>query len=193
MSKFCDLQAVVNHLHNASNQQKHNSPYSPNKMVDIFLSYANKDIKQREEFEEICLSSLVAEGVVRVWYKDLIPPGTNASLEIGKQLETCQVFIPLISSKYVGCYNRKLEGIDIQVNKALQKSISRSTLIIPIYMTAVSWSNSPFKNLQSLPRNNEPVDSRRWSKRNEALRHITEEIESQINRLFLAINSSSSL
>lgn len=51
----------------------------------------------------------------------------------------------------------------MEVKKAIERHHAGEACVIPVILRSVDWSGAPFAKLQALPKNAEPVVSRRRS------------------------------
>lgn len=160
-------------------------PILSNQPIKVFVSFASKDDSLRKKFEETCLSSLKQEGTISVWHKGMIRPGESRKISIEEQLNSCQLFLPLISPDYVYFYNQKVEEIYQEVNKAHQRNVR----IIPVLLKETSSLRClRFGEIQHLPKNGRAVDSR-WKNQNQALCAIAKELEREIHEILATLPS----
>jgi hypothetical protein len=152
---------------------------SSNQTIKVFVSFASKDDGLKKKFEETCLSNLRQEGTISVWHKEMIRPGENRKTSIEEQLNSCQLFLPLISPDYIYFYNQRVEEIYQEASRARQRNIH----IIPILLRQTpSLRSLKFGEIQHLPKNGKAVDSS-WKNQNQALCTIAEELESEIQEI----------
>ncbi len=154
-------------------------PISSNQTIKVFVSFASKDDGLRKKFEETCLSNLKQEGTISVWHKEMIRPGEIRKTRIEEQLNSCQLFLPLISPDYIHFYNQGIEEIYQEVSRVHQRNVR----IIPILLKQTSSLRSlKFGEIQHLPKNGKAVVSS-WKNQNQALCTIAEELEAEIQEM----------
>src|SRR5690242_18355273 len=120
----------------------------PEKAVEVFYSYAQKDEALCNQLAEH-LGSLRQQGYITEWYSRQIIAGTDWSQEIDNHLNTASLILLLISASFIAsdyCY-----GIEMQ--HALERHKTKQALVIPILLRPVDWSDTLFAPLQFLPTN----------------------------------------
>ncbi|MEH1888263.1 MAG: toll/interleukin-1 receptor domain-containing protein [Nostoc sp.] len=86
-------------------------------------------------------------------------PGEEWDYQINDNLNTADIILLLISSDFLFskyCW-------DVEVKKAIERHHAGEACVIPVILRSVDWSGAPFAKLQALPKNAEPVVSRRRS------------------------------
>src|SRR5260221_6315244 len=132
--------------------------------IEMFVSYAREDEQLRRELEKQ-LSILKREGSLTFWTDRQIIAGEEWAQEIDKHLNTAHIILLLISPDFLAssyCYS-------IEMQRALERHKSGEAYVIPIILRPVLWQQTPFGTLQALPSGAEPITSRRWYNRDEAL------------------------
>lgn len=130
--------------------------------VEVFCSYAHEDEFWLRKLEAH-LSLLKRQGLISVWYKRKIAPGTDWAREIDSHLDTASLILLLISPDFLAsdyCY-----GVEMQ--RALKRHAANATRVIPILLRHCDWQSAPFAHLQTLPTNAKPII--RWRDRDEAM------------------------
>lgn len=83
----------------------------------------------------------------------MISAGTEWKGSIDEHLESAQVILLLISSRFTAskyCY-------DVEMTRALARHNKREALVIPIILRPVTLKGTPFEKLQALPKDAKPV------------------------------------
>ena len=160
-------------------------PKQIHKPLNIVILYANQDKGLREEFEKTCLSSLEYQGTVQIWHRDMVKPGVNPKLTIEEKLNGSQLILPLVSSDFSNSYYRKIDGIDWQTDKAVQRLNDGEVNIIPILISiASSWEKLPFGHLEPLPKNrNAVIGSNFWRSKIQGFNNIEVDLEKEIQAI----------
>jgi len=154
-------------------------------LIKVFVSYAHRDERLREELDKH-LSSLRRSAVIESWYDRRITPGTELDCEIDQNLQTSDLVLLLISPDFMNsdyCYRREMEA-------ALRRHAKGEARVIPIILRPVDWLQTPIGKLLALPKDAKPVTS--WNRKDEALldvakgvRRAAEEIGSDRSRHIL--------
>jgi hypothetical protein len=95
-------------------------PYKGNKPY-IFISYSHKNIVDALQI----INHLQSEGY-RVWYDDGIDPGTEWDENIASHIQSCAIFIALLSNEYVNSSNCKDE-------LSFARDLEKKRLLIYLY------------------------------------------------------------
>ena len=130
--------------------------------VNVFLSYAHRDERLREELEKH-LAALRRSAVITSWHDRRITPGAELDGEVDRHLQTSNLILLLISPDFINsdyCYRRELRA-------ALKRHASGEVRVIPIILRPVDWLRTPIGRLLALPRDGKPVTT--WPRRDEAL------------------------
>ena len=144
--------------------------------LEAFLSYAHEDEELRIELGKH-LRALERQGLIRTWHDRKITPGADWKNKIDTHLENASLVILLISSNFLDsqyCY-------ELEMKRALERHERRESLVIPIILRPVVWTNSPFAKLQVLPKDGKPVVE--WSNQDAAFVNITEGIRVAVDDL----------
>lgn len=148
----------------------------PVEAVEIFCSYAHKDEALRAELEAH-LSSLKREGKIKHWHDRLIKPGENWKGKIDEHLERAHIILLLISADFIKsdyCH-------EIEMQRAMQRYRANEAHVIPIILRPCDWENSPFGELQALPKAAQPVIE--WPTTDAAFTNVAKSIRSVVNEL----------
>lgn len=124
----------------------------PEKGIKVFYSYAHQDESLRNELEKH-LSMLKRQGVITTWYDRKVTAGTEWTYEIDTHLNTAQIILFLISPDFLAsdyCY-------DVEVKQALKRHRAGEATVIPVFLRPVFWENTPFKDVQALPKDGRPI------------------------------------
>ncbi len=137
--------------------------------MKAFISYSHKDAWALDRLHTH-LAMLRHEGKIKTWYDRKILAGGDIDQEISKQLETCDLFLPLISQYFLDsdyCY-------DQEMTQALKRLDAGEVHVIPIIIEPCDWKNSPLNRLKALPRDGKPVTE--WTNQNAAFTDIVAEL-----------------
>lgn len=144
--------------------------------LDLFISYSTDDEKFKNDLE-MHLIMLKRTDVIRPWYSQEMGAGVEWKKEISDLIDGSQIILLLISPSFLKSdylYEQELKH-------AMDRHKSGKARVIPIVVRTSDISDTPFENLQTLPRNHQPVD--KWSNRDEAWNKIVQEIRGVCNDL----------
>ena len=170
-SHFDHIQADIttirapSHLEAAQNSQENNAK----KTINVYISYSESDEELKAELE-IHLAQLQRQGVISPWHNRQIEPGMVRDSVIDMTINNAQVILLLVSPHFIASpytYER-------EVLRALERQKSGDVHVIPVLLRPSDWRNTPFGQLQPLPRNNKPVVI--WENRDEAWYEIVQEL-----------------
>ncbi|MDF2176988.1 toll/interleukin-1 receptor domain-containing protein [Aliiglaciecola sp. CAU 1673] len=137
----------------------------------VFISYAHKDEAFREELEDH-LSMLKRDKLISVWHDRKIDAGDKWKNDIDENLESADIILFLISSKFLGSEY----CMDIEVARAIEKEKEGSAKLIPIIIRPVDWESSDLSQFQALPKDALAITS--WSNQDEAWVDVTKKLRS---------------
>ena len=144
-------------------------PQSQPKALKIFLSYCHADEALKNELRKH-LQPLEKLGIIKVWCDRSIKPGDNLAKSISQELESSDLFIPLVSIDFINsdyCY-------DIELNRAMELHGSGNFRVVPIILRECLWNHAPFGGLLALPKDAKALTG--WSDRDEAFTSIARSI-----------------
>lgn len=137
--------------------------------MKAFISYSHKDQWALERLHTH-LAMLRREGKIVEWFDREILAGGVVDAEISEQLESCVLFLALVSPDFLAsdyCYEREM-------TRALERHEARETRVIPIIIEPCDWKASPLKKLKVTPRDGKPVSE--WTNQNNAFVDIVGEL-----------------
>jgi TIR domain-containing protein len=144
--------------------------------ITVFLSYAHRDEKLREELGKH-LSSLQRSAIIESWCDRRIAPGADVDCEIARHLRTSDLVLLLISPDFMNsdyCYRREMRV-------ALKRHARGEARVIPIILRPVDWLRTPIGKLLALPRDAKPVTS--WHRRDEALLDVAKGVRRAVEEM----------
>ncbi len=140
-----------------------------NKTVEVFCSYAHDDeIWLRKLETHLSLSK--RQGLLTLWYHQLISPGTNRQEVIDTHLETADVILLLVSADFLAsdyCFG-------IEMKRALERHQKGEAQVIPILIRQVDWKHAPFAHLPILPTDAKPLAL--WADKDAALADVSKNL-----------------
>lgn len=141
--------------------------------VDVFIAYARKDSKLRDELGKQ-LSALKRQNIINDWFDGEVIEGTEWKEQLLAHLRTAQVILLLISPDFVAshfCY-------DVEMQEAMKRHEAREARVIPVLLRPVDWKKLPFGKIQAAPKDGKPVIL--WEQRDEALFDIVMRVKRSI-------------
>lgn len=177
--------SLSTHGSSSSTQGKGNTSISTNKAVqsqgpeplDVFISYSVKDENFKEELETH-LVMLRRTGVIRPWHSKQAEAGIEWREEVSDLIDRSQIILLLISPNFL----KSDDLYEEEMGRAMKRQAAGDGVrVIPIILRSVDISETPFKELVSLPRDNRPVD--KWGNRDEAWYKIVQEIRTVCDSL----------
>lgn len=152
--------------------------------AQIFISYSHKDKKHLQKLLTH-LSALKRSEQVEEWSDHNIDAGREWAKEIDTNLQTADVILLLISPFFLAsdyCYS--LEG-----THALERHRAKNACVIPVLLRPVEWDDTPFHDLQAVPRGLRAIQS--WSDDDAAFLNVIQELKAAIaNRYGIAPKKS---
>lgn len=122
------------------------------KSVRIFVSYAQKDYDLKEELD-VHLAMLKRNPIVDMWSDRTISPGEEWDSEIKNEIKECDLFIALISPRYLA----SSYILDHELEVAFERAKTENLKIVPIILKSCDWQATEFANFLCLPSNGTPV------------------------------------
>lgn len=167
---FADrLQGLIRPVPPASPQPASPQPPNPNKPINVFISYAREDEDLKKELERH-LSVMVRQGHIKTWHDRLIQAGKEWDPAIKANLEEAQIILLLVSSWFMASDYIN----DVELRQAMARHKSGTARVIPIKLKPVDLKGTELSQLQTLPRNANPVTS--WANRDEAFFNVAQGI-----------------
>ena len=139
--------------------------------MKAFISYSHKDIAALDRLHTH-LASLGREGQIDAWFDREILAGGELDAEIAEQLESCELFLLLVSPDFLAsdyCVEREME-------RALERHHAGEARVVPIIVEPCDWasSSSSLRQLKVLPRDGKPVSE--WTNENNAYVDVVKEL-----------------
>ena len=143
---------------------------------DVFISYAHKDRKLRDELA-VHLGNLRHQHVISDWFDGDIIPGTEWEQDILEHLRTAKIILLLISAHFMAspfCW-------DIELKEAIARHEAKQARVIPIVLRPTDWKDAPFAKLQALPSLGKLVS--RWQTHDDAFEDVIKGIRRAVEDL----------
>jgi hypothetical protein len=117
-----------------------------------FISYAHADTEALGRLHKH-LAVLRREGSIEAWSDHEIMPGATVDQEIHESLESCSLFLALVSPDYLAshyCYEKEF-------TRALELRDTGRMHVVPIIIEECDWRRSPLGKLLALPKDGKAV------------------------------------
>jgi len=137
--------------------------------MKAFISYSHRDSPFLERLHTH-LATLKREGKVKAWYDRDILAGGEINAEISGQLESCELFLALVSPDFLAsnyCYEQEMQ-------KAIELHDAGKSRIISIIVEPCDWQSTPLKRFKAVPRDGKPVSE--WQNHNTAFLDVVTEL-----------------
>ena len=137
----------------------------------VFYSYSHLDAGLRERLGTY-LAPLRRQTKIEEWHDRKIEPGANWDTEISSRLESAHLILLLLSADFLNsdyCFG-------VEVEKALARLKRGEVKVVPILLRPCLWQQSPFSELQIIPRDAKAIKSSQWASDDEAFTDVASEI-----------------
>ncbi len=148
--------------------------------IKVFCSYSHKDI----EFLNLLrghLAVLERQGLIMTWNDELLVPRARIEKAIAQQLESCDLFVFLVSSDFLSSYF----CIEKELANALERNDEGSLTVVPIIVRPCDWRESEFAHLLALPKDGIAVTT--WPDRDSAMHNVVEGLRRTIRQMHSGI------
>ena len=139
-----------------------------------FISYSHQDKKGLERLL-VHLKPLADQGLINVWHDRENLAGDSLKKEISEKLESCDLFLALISPDYLASDECKFE-----MDRALERHKSGTVRIVSLIMNYCQWRYMPFSELLVLPEDGIPICS--WDNEDKAFHDVVTELRRILTR-----------
>ena len=144
-----------------------------NKPVNIFISYAHKDEKFKEELIEH-LAPLQRQELIETWNDREITPGEVWDEQIKAAIENAEIILLLISPSFMASNYIN----DIEIRKALDRNRRGEAKLVPIIIRPTDFYDFEISKFQALPTDALPIS--KWTDRDEAWLDVITKLKSLI-------------
>jgi hypothetical protein len=137
--------------------------------MKAFISYSHRDEQMLERLHTH-LSMLRREGGITDWYDRQIAAGASIDREVAKQLDSCQIFLALVSPDFLSsgyCYDKEMA-------RAIERHAAGEIMIVPIILESCDWLASPLKQFKAIPKDGKPISE--WTNKNAAWLDVVTEL-----------------
>ena len=138
--------------------------------LSLFVFYAREDYMFRDQLIKH-LSSLIRQGLIKVWNDQEVAPEVDLAQEIAIQLATADIFVLLISPASMASDS----PYEIAMQMALSRQYLEEISIIPVMVRPFHWQSTSLGQLQTLPRDGKAISLH--ENRDEAFAEIARYIE----------------
>jgi hypothetical protein len=144
---------------------------SPLRPWRVFYSYSHLDVQLREKLGTY-LAPLRYQKKIEEWHDRKIEPGANWAIEISAKLQSAHLILLLVSADFLNsdyCFG-------VEVERALTRLKHGEVKVVPILLRPCLWEQSPFSELQIIPREARAIKSSLWASEDEAFTNVANEI-----------------
>lgn len=143
---------------------------SASKIVKVFISYAHKDERLKNELLAH-LSPWMRQGIIESWDNRQVKAGNERNKEILEHMNKADIVLCLLSSDFLNS-----EYYDtLEMRRTLERHEAGEVEVIPVLLREVEWQRTPFHRLQVIPRDKKSIKHR--SNRDKVLTEIARELE----------------
>ncbi|MDE2798464.1 MAG: toll/interleukin-1 receptor domain-containing protein [Gemmatimonadota bacterium] len=137
--------------------------------MKVFISYSHRDDEALNRLHTH-LAPLRSEGLIDAWFDREILAGENIDAEITKELESCDLFLMLVSPDFLAsdyCVNREMK-------RALERHRDGAVHVVAIIIEPCDWFSLPIHELKVLPRDGKAISE--WMNQNSAYLDVVQEL-----------------
>ena len=150
--------------------------------VRIFYSYCHGDAEEKKQMDKH-LAILKKNGIVETWHDEEILPGENWQKQINQNLESAEIVLFLISSRFLDSPNCIGE---------LQETNKNGKVIIPIILGRCAWEDFTFNDgtrlgeTQAIPHKaGKLTPISQWEDKDEAWHSVYEDLKNVCKEMIL--------
>ncbi len=137
--------------------------------MKAFISYSHRDAVALDRLHTH-LAPLCSEGLINAWFDREILAGGSIDAEISKELESCDIFLMLVSPDFLAsdyCVNREMK-------RALERHRDGAVHVVAIIIEPCDWFSLSIHELKVLPRDGKPISE--WMNQNSAYLDVVQEL-----------------
>lgn len=161
--------AIQSLLQIKSEQPKVKSPNSP--VGEVFLSYAHKDKKWRDELITM-LAPALRKKTIDLWYDDKIKPGQDWKQEIEDALERAKVGVLLVSKQFMASSFIANKELPFLIAAAANRKVKLTWVLLDECL----YSEEDFAAIQALHDVGRSLGSYQRNNRDKHMKQIAQEI-----------------
>ncbi len=152
-------------------------------LLSLAISYAHED-EQRVDCLKKHLSSFRRQGLIDLWYDRYIDAGSDFKSEIGKNFNSADIVLLMISSDFIHsdfCY-------EIEMENALGRSEKGDAIVIPVILRPCNWEELPFGKLMAVPKDGIAIST--FENSDEAYLEVVLAVKDAANKLLQKYNAT---
>ncbi len=150
--------------------------------VHTFISYSHKDRDLKDLFVSHLFTLIRTEGI-ELWTDDYLTGGEEWRQSINNAMRSADLVLLLISPNFIMseyCYNQELK-------EAILMHQNRKAIVVPVGLTEVDITDTPFSELQMLPSN--PTFVNKWKDPNSAFVDVIENLRKTLSTLVIELKN----
>lgn len=145
--------------------------------VKIFFSYSHKDEQLCFELQKH-LGPLKRADIISSWYDREIKPGMDWDNNIKENIKCSDIILFLISPDFLN--SEYINQNEIKL--AIEQHNDGSSVVVPIMLRKCDIEFTPFKHIQGLPTDLEPINSKKWFTIDDAFFDVIEGLKKIIQK-----------
>lgn len=146
--------------------------------VKVFISYAHADESSKTELIKH-LSALVHVGKVKLWHDRALMLGDRWDDAIVSGLKEADIIMLLVSPDSLS--SEYINSVELRI--AFERCKKNEAILVPVILTDVLWQILEIGQYQVAPKDGIPIDSKRWTSRNEAFLDVVNQLHKVINTI----------
>ncbi|MGB0839897.1 MAG: TIR domain-containing protein [Chitinophagales bacterium] len=154
-----------------------NTTTNNNSEVKVFFTYAPEDDALRQELDDF-LAILKRNAWLTTFDMGQISVGSNIESSIEQYINEADLIIPLISSDFLASDH----NYEVQLQHGIERHNAGEALLLPVLLRPCLWQFSVLSEFAVLPKNKQPIESSKWSNREEAFAEVAMGIKEAIDQ-----------
>ena len=140
------------------------------KRTSVFIAYARENYAQQQYFLKL-LSPLIESGSIQVWHEQVPLIGTEWEPQIKAAFYKADIVVVLVSVYSLSStYFMKHE-----MAKVFKRRKAGQCEVIPVILGNCLGKQTPFKNIQTLPKDGKPIDT--FAQNDEVFKEVAQVVE----------------
>ena len=124
------------------------------KRLRVFISYAHADTDMFDLFRSANLAAMESDRLISSWTDRKISPGQKWDAAIKEELESCDVMLCLVSTKFFA--SEYIRGVEMK--RAMEREKEGKIRIVPVLLEdCPAWDRSELKAFQAIIPDGKPV------------------------------------
>ena len=143
--------------------------------VKLYFCFAVQDKKYLQSIEKHIVL-LKKSGLIESWDRRELLAGNEIDQIVESKIENADIILLLISPDFFNTdyiYNYEMEV-------ALERHNNNLSIVIPVYLRSVDYSDSPISKFQILPNKEKPISSKFWNNEDEAVLEVIKGLKEKI-------------